>query len=366
MTVSTRTLPIEEDAGALVQRYQQRIRAELLKKAADETSWAPRWRWGSASSTHTSGAGAPTLVERMVSVLQAFTDQRHFAASGLLLAFVTASTSVALLVGAPGLLPWIGLLALGLIVVVGISQPVRWAAVALTGVAAVGLTVATMLDTPSALLPGLLGAFGLIVTGLVADRYGLACRQEQEDRQQTKRAIEDMQPVDEDAGVLKWPHASLVFDRELARAHRYGHPLTLLRVVVERWDVIRVGLGPVESAEVLGEVGALLVSSSRVVDVVAYHGDAKFDLLLPDTAELGAAVVARRISAHVSPHEGVKLRVGVAPVVGQEGGIDDLIQQGEEAAMLAERINRPFAVHGVEAAMKQQQSRRLASSLRRR
>ena len=352
MTVSTRTLPIEEDAGALVQRYQQRIRAELLKKAADETSWTPRWRWGSASSMQTSGAVAPTLVERMVSVLHAFTDQRHFAASGLLLALVSASTSAALLVGAPGLLPWIGLLALGLIVLLGIAQPIRWAAVALTGVAAVGLTVAAMLDGPATMLPGLMGAFGLIVTGLVADRYGRACRLEQEDRQQTKRVIEDMQPVDEEAGVLKWPHASLVFDRELARAHRYGHPLTLLRVAVERWDVIRVGLGPKESAEVLGEV--------------AYHGDAKFDLLLPDTAELGAVVVARRISAHISSHEGVKLRVGVAPVVSQEGGIDDLIQQGEEAAMLAERINRPFAVYGVEAAMKQQQSRRVASSVRRR
>ena len=43
--------------------------------------------------------------------------------------------------------------------------------------------------------------------------------------------------VDENAGVLKWAHASLVFDRELARSHRYGHPLTVLRVVIERWDI---------------------------------------------------------------------------------------------------------------------------------
>ena len=121
-----------------------------------------------------------------------------------------------------------------------------------------------------------------------------------------------MQPVDEQAGVLKWAHASLVFDGELARAHRYGHPLTVLRVKVDRWDIAKVTLGPEIAGKVLAEVGALLVSSSRVVDVVAYHGDAKFDLLLPDTADLGAVVVARRISAHTSTHDGIKLRVGVA------------------------------------------------------
>ena len=55
---------------------------------------------------------------------------------------------------------------------------------------------------------------------------------------------------------------------------------------------------------VLGEVGALLVKSSRVVDIVAYHGDAKFDLLLPDTADLGAVVVARRVGSHNSQYPG--------------------------------------------------------------
>jgi len=157
-----------------------------------------------------------------------------------------------------------------------------------------------------------------------------------------------MQPVHEDAGVLKWAHASLVFDRELARAHRYGHPLTLLRVMVEDWDTVRSSLGPEAAGKLLGEVGALLVRSSRVVDIVAYQGDAKFDLLLPDTADLGAVVVARRVSAHNSAFAGVRLRVGVAPVVGQEGGIDDLLQQGETSAQLASRLGRPFTVYGVD------------------
>jgi diguanylate cyclase (GGDEF)-like protein len=350
MSVATGAIPREEDAGALVLRYQQRMRAELLKKAADESAWGPRWRRGAATATKESGGGAPTLAERMVGVAQTLTDSRQFVTSGPVLALVTAATSVCLLLGVPGMLSWVGLLGLGLVVVVGVARPVRGVALGLTALTAIGQVAAIILDTPDVILPGLAGALGVIVTGLAADRYGLACRQEQDERAADKRVIDEMQPVDEDAGVLRWTHASLLFDRELARAHRYGHPLTLLRVEVEQWDMVRANLGPKETGEVLAEVGALLVSSSRVVDVVAYHGEGKFDLLLPDTAELGAVVVARRVTSHISEHPGVTLRVGVAPVVGQDGSIDDLLQQGADAASAASLAERPFAVYGVEMA----------------
>jgi diguanylate cyclase (GGDEF)-like protein len=269
-----------------------------------------------------------------------------------MLALVAVATSAALLLGSSGALSWIGLMALAAVVVLGVTRPVRYAAIGATAVAALGQLGLAIVDSQASLLPGVVGSVGLIVTGLLADRYGLSCRQELKEREQDKRLIDEMQPVDEQAGVLKWAHASLVFDRELARSHRYGHPLTVLRVKVDRWDIARVTLGPEMAAKVLGEIGALLVSSSRVVDVVAYHGDAKFDLLLPDTADLGAVVVARRISAHTSAHDGVKLKVGVAPVTGKDGTIDDLLQQGDEAAEMAAKLGRPFAIYGVETNVK--------------
>src|SRR6476661_2346934 len=97
MTVSGRALQVDEDAGALVLRYQQRIRAELLKKAAEESTWSPRWRRGAVPMAGEHRVGAPNLGERMGSVLQAFTDQRQFVTSGLMLALVAVATSAALL-----------------------------------------------------------------------------------------------------------------------------------------------------------------------------------------------------------------------------------------------------------------------------
>jgi GGDEF domain-containing protein len=250
--------------------------------------------------------------------------------------------------GLPPMLAWLGTLALGMVLVHSVATPVRRTALLLTAAIASILAVAVMLLDPMSAMAGLAAVAGLIVTSFVASRYGFACRKENSELRHKERVIEDMQPVDDEAGVLKWAHASLVFDRELARAHRYGHPLTLLRVVLERWQTVRTELGPERSAAILSEVGQLLVNSSRVVDIVAYQGEGKFDLLLPDTADLGAVVVARRVTAHIFGAPGVRLRVGVAAVIKREGTIDELLQQGEEAASLARKMNRPFTVYGVE------------------
>jgi hypothetical protein len=224
---SARNVPEGEDAAALVQRYQQRIRSELLKKVAEEETRAPRWRRVPITRAADIKGGSLPVRERIVLVAQTFSEPQQFVTSGLALALVTAATSACLLFGSPGVLPWAVLIGLAAIVVVGVSRPKRWAAFGVTAVMAVVQAGFALLDAPNTLIPGLVAVLGLVGTGFIADRYGLACRREQQDRESARRLIDDMQPVDPESGVLKWPHASLVFDRELARAHRYSYPLCL-------------------------------------------------------------------------------------------------------------------------------------------
>jgi diguanylate cyclase (GGDEF)-like protein len=349
--VSARAVPEAEDAAALVQRYQQRIRAELLRKVAEEETRASRWRRVPVTRAADIKGGSLPVRERIVLVAQTFSEPQQFVASGLALALISAATSACILLGSPGILPAAGLAGLVAIVVLGVARPTRWVVLAVTAVMALLQAGLSLLDAPATLVPGLTAALGLVATAFVADRYGLACRREQHDRESARRLIDDMQPVDQESGVLKWPHASLVFDRELARAHRYGYPLCLLRVSVDHWESSRINLGPERAAAALGEVGKLLVKSSRIVDVVAYHGDGQFDLLLPDTPDLGAVVVARRIGDHQSAHPGIRVRVGVAPVVKREGSIDDLLNEAELAVATARKLNRSYAVYGVTKAV---------------
>jgi len=348
---TARAIPEAEDAAALVQRYQQRIRSELLKKVAEEETRAPRWRRMPITKASDIKGGSLPVRERIVLVAQTLSEPKQFAASGLTLTLIAAATSACVLLGSPGLLPATGLAALAAIIVLGVLSQNRRMILAVTGAMAVMQAALAVLDPPNTLLPGLMAALGLVATAFIADRYGLACRKEQHDRESARRLIDDMQPVDQESGVLKWPHASLVFDRELARAHRYGYPLCLLRVSIDHWESARINLGPERAGAALGEVGKLLVKSSRIVDVVAYHGDGQFDLLLPDTPDLGAVVVARRVGDHQSAHPGIRVRVGVAPVTTRAGTIDDLLNEAELAVSTARKLNRAYAVYGVTKAV---------------
>ncbi len=257
-------------------------------------------------------------------------------------------TAVILVLASPGAPPYVVLGALMLIVLAGIRQPVAKAAPIFGIVAGVGYAVMVLLDGVSSWPFGLTGAICLIVLGGLADWLGLACYASERARAQAERIIDELRPVDESSGVTKWAHASLVFEREIARARRYDQPLVLLRVVVDQWDVLKAHLGPSSSTEVLHEVGAHLIRSSRVVDVVAYHGDATFDLLLPDTPGVGAVVVARRVTSFTSQYHGVNLRVGVAPMGAKSWSADELLEQGDVALAIAERDGKPYAVCGIE------------------
>jgi diguanylate cyclase (GGDEF)-like protein len=348
---SVRAIPEAEDAAALVQRYQQRIRSELLKKVVEEETRAPRWRRVPVTRAADIKGGSLPVRERIVLVAQTFSQPQQFVASGLALALSAAATSACILLGSPGLLPVAVLAGLATIVVLGVVRPVRWVVLSVTAFTAILQAALATVNAEITLAPGLAAALGLVATAFVADRYGLACRREQHDRERARRLIDDMQPVDQESGVLKWPHASLVFDRELARAHRYGYPLCLLRVSIDHWESSRINLGPERAGAALGEVGKLLVKSSRIVDVVAYHGDGQFDLLLPDTPDLGAVVVARRIGDHQSAYPGIQVRAGVAPVTKREGSIDDLLNEAELAVATARKLNRTYAVYGVTKAV---------------
>jgi diguanylate cyclase (GGDEF)-like protein len=286
-----------------------------------------------------------------ITVRISFRGQPRLVVVGTALPLVTAITTIAILLGPPKAMPKVALTVLGLIILTGVIQPVRHVSIVLAMLAVAGqvaLTLPTeMLATPLSLI----AAIGTLGVGLLADDLGRAARQAQADREAALAAAEELRPVDSVAGVTKWAHATLAFERELARARRYEQPLALLRVDIANWDVVWTRLGTKKSAALVGEVGAHLVSSSRIVDIVAYHGKGIFSLLLPDTPGVGALVVAQRIVKFKSVHPGVKIRVGVAPHTGEQGTVEDLLVQAETAVSMAERLDRPYAVCGVEGAV---------------
>lgn len=116
--------------------------------------------------------------------------------------------------------------------------------------------------------------------------------------------------TDPETGLNNRASFKVKLDEELKRAERYGVPLSALLIKLS---------GDVRPMT-LKEIAGLLLLQSRDLDIIGRYGHSDFSLLLPNTPQEGAVLLARRISEAIITHPfdqntgGVdfQLRVGVA------------------------------------------------------
>jgi Nif-specific regulatory protein len=126
---------------------------------------------------------------------------------------------------------------------------------------------------------------------------------------------------------------------EIKRSQRHSRPLSLLKINIDRFKLVRELYGPRTGKRIIREVAAVLVRNLRDVDVIArYFGD-EFEALLPDTPAAGAVLTADRLRAAVEStafhHEGEKIdltvSVGVATFPSDAKDRDALTCRVDEA-----------------------------------
>jgi diguanylate cyclase (GGDEF)-like protein len=87
--------------------------------------------------------------------------------------------------------------------------------------------------------------------------------------------------------------------REVARAVRYGRPLSVIMVELEGIRTINERFGHATGDRLLKEVALVLRAALRTHDLVGRYGGTVFALLLPETDREGADVVVGRCLARV-------------------------------------------------------------------
>lgn len=101
-------------------------------------------------------------------------------------------------------------------------------------------------------------------------------------------------------GIMNRRSFGATMARELERTRRYGHPLTLALLDVDRFKDINDQRGHVAGDEVLASLGALLSSSAvRRTDLVARWGGEEFVVAFLSTPEEGAIIAAERLRAAI-------------------------------------------------------------------
>jgi diguanylate cyclase (GGDEF)-like protein len=140
--------------------------------------------------------------------------------------------------------------------------------------------------------------------------------------------------------------------REVSRALRGSHPLSVLALDVDHFKRVNDEYGHLTGDEVLREMGLLLRETARLGDVVARYGGEEFEILAPDTNQEGAQILADRIQhafrsrgfAAVGVERTITISIGIASDIARNDQVAAvLIARADEALYVAKRNGRDRA-----------------------
>ncbi len=141
---------------------------------------------------------------------------------------------------------------------------------------------------------------------------------------------------------------------EWSRATRYGTPLSLVLLDVDKFKSYNDTFGHQAGDEVLRQVARVAHSAIRVTDFFARYGGEEFALVLPNTDAEGALVLAERLRAGIEgapwKERGVTASFGVATLDGDMKSSDDLMRAADEALYGAKERGRNRVLHAREMA----------------
>ncbi len=160
--------------------------------------------------------------------------------------------------------------------------------------------------------------------------------------------VRDLISYDQLTGLLTKESLYLAFERELKRCLRYGLPLGVLMMDLDRFKSVNDGHGHLMGSHVLAEVGRLIQQCIRVSDVSARYGGEEFLSYLAETDTKGAEVAAERIRSgieafsftldDVSIQVTISIGIAVAPMHGKS--IKALVAAADQALYQAKGTGR--------------------------
>ena len=154
--------------------------------------------------------------------------------------------------------------------------------------------------------------------------------------------------TDPDTGLNNRAYFKIKLSEELKRAQRYQLPLSALLIKLASPEAMEIegvdpdaGIPP--SSLTLKEMASILLLESRDLDIIGRYGSSDFAMLLPNTLQDGAVLLAQRISERLIVH----------PFTDNAGGRDFQVRIGIASYPIqGVRLPREFMDRAYEALMK--------------
>lgn len=141
--------------------------------------------------------------------------------------------------------------------------------------------------------------------------------------------------------------------RELERARRYRHTVSLLIIDVDDFKRFNDRFGHLAGDLALRKIADLLRICARATDIVARYGGEEFAVILPESTASGALMLAERIKTEVAVHNFLPqvpgethLTVSIGIYTAEEGAVseDQLVGYADQAAYSAKGAGKNCVV----------------------
>jgi diguanylate cyclase (GGDEF)-like protein len=156
--------------------------------------------------------------------------------------------------------------------------------------------------------------------------------------------LEDLSFKDALTDVYNRRYFMIRMEEEFKRHARFGEPLTLALLDVDRFKDVNDRFGHRAGDEVLRDIAGLLLKHSRSFSVVTRWGGDEFAIILVNTSTPGALSYGERIRSVVAQqpfrHGAVTVSLGVAGLPEAGASADDLIVAADAALYDAKRLGR--------------------------
>jgi diguanylate cyclase (GGDEF)-like protein len=185
--------------------------------------------------------------------------------------------------------------------------------------------------------------------GLLADQLAVALQNTRDHQEKLEAAIRD--PL---TGLYNRRFFYEAFSQEIARHDRYGGAAALVLFDIDDFRLINDELGSQTGDDVLEEVGRILFQLVRPSDTFARIGGEEFGLLMPQTGQLDALLVAERLRTAISRHKilddrAVTISGGVAALPQDGTTREELQRRADQALYWAKRNGKNMCAVASEA-----------------
>lgn len=167
------------------------------------------------------------------------------------------------------------------------------------------------------------------------------------------RQAKEMANTDMLTNLRNHGHFQQHLKREVAKAKRYGRPLSLLMMDLDHFKQVNDRFGHQKGDVVLQYVGKLLDVEVRDVDYTARYGGEEFVVIMPETTGMKAVEMAERLRLKMDqvakgvdlpkPYVGASFGVADLPVCATDGG--NLITAADSALLCAKKNGRNQVIY---------------------